>query len=50
MKIKEQIEARYPISASLKYKNFVRLKKLRECGWKISRIFLLGIETAEKQK
>lgn len=44
------IDPRFPISAALKENFYLRLERLRDKGWKISQIFILGIETAEKKK
>lgn len=45
----KKINPRYPISAALKEDYFQRLEALRDKGLKISQIFILGIESAEKK-
>lgn len=40
---------RFPISTAVKEEAYRKILELREYGWTIPDIILLGIETAEKQ-
>lgn len=50
MKNKKKIDARFPVSLAFKKEMYSRLEKLRNDGWKISEIFVAGIEICEKRK